>query len=77
MLRMRNATTAKPKIPHDVDVDFLWGARAIGAYIGRTEQQVHYLHGRGQLGDAVTKLGHKTLVASRAKLRALLASETS
>jgi hypothetical protein len=51
----------------------LWGAEAIGAEIGRSASQIHYLHESRQLGDATFKLGHKTLVGDRRKLRNLQA----
>jgi len=37
---------------------------------------VHYLHEAGLLGDATFKLGHKTLVGDRRKLRNLQAYAT-
>jgi hypothetical protein len=56
--------------------DWAWGAEAIGQEIGRTASQVHYLHEAGLLGDATFKLGHKTLVGDRRKLRNLQAYAT-
>jgi hypothetical protein len=61
------------------EADWVWGAKAIGRLIGRSESQTHYLFAKGLLGDAAWKVGHKAIVASRAKLAALagkLASET-
>jgi hypothetical protein len=51
--------------------DHVWGAAAIGAEIGRTAAQVHYLASHGLLGDAVVKVSHKLLLGSRSKLRDL------
>jgi hypothetical protein len=56
--------------------DTIWGVggeNGIAAEIGRTPQQAYYLISTGALGDAVTKLSHKTIVASRSKLRRRLA----
>jgi hypothetical protein len=53
-----------------------WGAQQIGKEIGRTASQVHYMHENGLLGDATFKLGHKTLVGDRRKLRNLQAYAT-
>ena len=54
------------------DNDLLWGGENIAKEINRTTQQFYYLHEKGVLKGAVAKLGHKTFVASRRKLRALL-----
>jgi hypothetical protein len=52
-------------------VDWIWGAEAIGREIGRSASQVYYLHSIGQFHGAVWKMGPKSLVASRDKLRDL------
>ncbi len=52
--------------------DFCWGAAAIGREINRTAAQVYHLHEIGALEGATAKLGHRTLVGSRKKLRALV-----
>jgi hypothetical protein len=54
------------------DNDLLWGGKSIAASINRTPAQFYYLYEKGALKGAVAKLGHKTFVASRRKLRALL-----
>jgi hypothetical protein len=54
------------------DNDLLWGGENIAKEINRSTQQFYYLHEKGVLKGAVAKLGHKTFVASRRKLRALL-----
>ena len=77
---MRNTVTSSNKKTADADSgasDVLWGARAIGAFIDRSESQVYYLHSCGALAGATKKLSHKILVGSRSKLRELLTSETS
>lgn len=64
-------TAASNKIAPNTDADWLWGAENIGRFIGRTTAQVYYLHSSGLLRGATWKLGPKTLVGSRSKLRAL------
>jgi hypothetical protein len=54
------------------DHDLLWGGESIAKEINRTTTQFYYLYEKGALKGAVTKLGHKTFVASRRKLRAIL-----
>ena len=54
------------------DNDLVWGGENIAKEINRTTAQFYYLHERGVLKGAVAKLGHRTFVASRRKLRALL-----
>ena len=56
---------SKIRTAESADSDLVWGAAAIGEEINRTAQQVYHLHGSGALAGAVSKLGHKTLVASR------------
>jgi excisionase family DNA binding protein len=46
--------------------DVLWGAVQIARYVNRTPRQVYYLLQRGKLPH--TKLGPKTICASRAAL---------
>ncbi len=48
------------------DDAFVWGARAIGQVIGRTERQAHHLLERGVLKSAQKKGGR--WVANRAAL---------
>lgn len=54
------------------DNDLLWGGKNIAKEINRSTAQFYYLYEKGVLKGAVAKLGHKTFVASRRKLRALL-----
>jgi hypothetical protein len=51
--------------PEEVNDDLLWGGGAIAAHLRRTRAQVYYLFGQGVFGDAVTKLGHRTLVGAK------------
>lgn len=53
--------------------DFAWGREEIGKEIGRTPNQVTYLVSQGLLDGAVKRVGHRKLVASKRKLRALAA----
>jgi hypothetical protein len=66
----------QPRVDDDAaldtdDTDAVWGAKNIGAEINRTAEQVRYLHKRGHLKGAVRKVGHRTYLGSRRKLRAL------
>ena len=58
-------------VSDDAD-DLVWGAKNIGSEINRSVSQVDYLFGIGALDGAVTKLGHKTLLGSRKRLRNLV-----
>jgi hypothetical protein len=53
------------------DSDLVWGGDGVGRVINRTAKQVYHLYEIGALDGAVAKLGHKTFVGSRRKLRAL------
>ena len=61
--------------PNDDEVDAVWGAEAVGAVIGRSASQVYYLLRIGVLDGAVKKLGNKTIVGSRRRLRELVTSD--
>jgi hypothetical protein len=63
---------AAENVSSDDGHDLLWGGENIAKEINRSTQQFYYLYEKGVLKGAVTKLGHKTFVASRRKLRALL-----
>lgn len=52
--------------------DYVWGAKAIGAEIGKNERETWYLLERGQL--PATKIGGR-YVAHRAKLHAAMRGE--
>jgi hypothetical protein len=56
---------------NEKEPDAIWGAEAIGREINRSAAQVYYLHRTGALDGAVAKLGPKTYVGSRQKLKAL------
>jgi hypothetical protein len=49
----------------------VYGARAIGEVIDASEQKVYTLFASGALGDAVKKLGRRTLIGSVPKLEQL------
>jgi hypothetical protein len=51
---------------------YLWGAKAIADYIGRTERQAYYLIETNRL--RVTRLGPKMIVADPAEIDADLKS---
>jgi hypothetical protein len=54
------------------DDDLVWGAENIGREINRTAAQTRYLHSIGALKGAVRKVGHRTFVGSRCRLRQLV-----
>jgi hypothetical protein len=51
------------------DANVVWGAAAIGEEIERTPEQTRYLFRIGAFGDAVRKIGHRTLVGDRSRLK--------
>jgi hypothetical protein len=64
----------KPPDPHPEPVpgsDFLFGARAIAEFLGRTRAQVYYDHAAGSFGSAVWKHSEKCLAGSKSRLRNL------
>jgi hypothetical protein len=58
--------------PPPDDSDWVWGGENLAKEINRTTQQFYYLYEKGVLKGTVAKLGHKTFVGSRRKLRAIL-----
>jgi hypothetical protein len=48
--------------PNSSPDDLVWGYAAIGKRIGRSAEQTRYLVHHRLLGDAVKKLGRKTVV---------------
>ena len=52
-----------------VDPNVIWGAEAIGREIDRSAEQTRALFRAGAFGDAVRKLGHRTLAGDRTKLK--------
>jgi hypothetical protein len=69
---------SKDNLPNEIADDWIWGVTGesgLAAFIGRTPQQTYYLISRGKL--PVTKLGHRTIIASRKRLRRLPESTTT
>ena len=57
--------------------DTIWGYAAIGREINRSPSQVRYLLvNTPVLNNAVRKLGHKTIAASRRRLRDIVIPPT-
>jgi hypothetical protein len=70
MDRVHPCSTAVEKISNTIpkaEHDFVWGAAAIGAAIGRTPRQTHHLLSTGEIKTAMKKGGR--WVASRTALR--------
>ena len=65
--RQRQAETA----PQSDRSDWIWHGENIAREIGCTPEQLYYLFSQSVFGDAVFKLGRKTMVASRSRLREL------
>jgi hypothetical protein len=61
-------TENKQSAPSD---DLLWGAQAIADFLGVSVNRVYYLIREDRL--PISKLGHKTIVASRKKLARAIA----
>jgi hypothetical protein len=70
MLHINPEVTGK-KMPDDVDT--LWGVEAIARFIDCPIRRAYYLIERGKL--PVRKLSHRTIIASKAKLRDLAVPE--
>jgi hypothetical protein len=60
-------STPVEKISDIIQDDFVWGAAAIGAAIGRTPRQTHHLLSAGEIKTAQKK--GRRWVASRTALR--------
>jgi hypothetical protein len=54
--------------------EFVWGGQAIADALGCSLETFYYLNTRGVFATAVRRLGHKTLVASRSRLREVMLS---
>ena len=70
-----NINNNKTPAPPDDASDLVWGADGIGAEINRTPGQVYHLHRIGALEGAVAKLGHRTFVGSRKRLRNIISTK--
>ena len=58
-----------PDVGEAPDCDTLWGVQEIALFINCPIRRAYYLIERGKL--PVRKLSHRTIIASKAKLRAL------
>jgi|GraSoiStandDraft_56_1057294.scaffolds.fasta_scaffold3559246_1 hypothetical protein len=63
---MQNISTVEP------DDDVLNGLGEIATFIRRNKRRTHYLYKTGRLGDGVRKVGPRTIIGSKRKLRAVL-----
>jgi hypothetical protein len=61
-------STSANNEPYDPD-DLIWGVPNIAHEIKRTPTQTYHLIASGALDGAIAKFGHKTIVASRSRLR--------
>jgi hypothetical protein len=69
--RRRYAGRPVETTPPPDQSDWIWHGENIAAEIGCTVEQLYYLFSQGVFGDAIFKLGRKTMVASRSRLKAL------
>ena len=67
------ASQENDDVGFDTPDDFLWGFGEIGGYMRRTPAQASYMFANGLLGNAVKKLSHKVAVASKTRLRKVMA----
>jgi hypothetical protein len=51
----------------------VWGAEAIGIEINQPRSKVYRMIARGDLDSAIRRFGHRTIAASRTRLRELIA----
>jgi len=66
----------RAKIPEpNLSDDLIWGIENIAAEIGLPKRRIYYLHSRGKL-PFIKKIGHRTAVASRKKLRHFFARKS-
>jgi hypothetical protein len=57
--------------PDDPKNDWLFGGPAIAEFLGWSLKQLYHRYSKGELGDSCWKMGRRTMVGSRQKLRAL------
>jgi hypothetical protein len=71
----RSTAAAAPDPAGAFEGDALWGASQIAGYMRISRASFYYLWNSGKLDGVITKIGHRTLCASRRKLDALVAGE--
>jgi hypothetical protein len=64
-----------PDINENDPSDLVWGQPLSAGRSIAAASQVYYLHAIGALEGAVAKLGHKTFVGSRRRLRNLFSNK--
>ena len=63
---MPDIENLKERDPPPPSADLLWGAEQVRRYLGlRTNDQVYYLLRSGRFCGAISKMGRRTIVASR------------
>jgi hypothetical protein len=67
------STTIEDK--QDPSTDLLWGAQAVADFLGISVDRVYYLIRMRRL--PISKIGHRTIVASRRKLTRAIADATA
>jgi hypothetical protein len=74
--RLASLEQAASKLPppgaaDDPKNDWLFGGPAIAEFLDWSLKQLYHRYHKNELGDAVWKMGRRTMVGSRQKLRAL------
>ena len=75
--RQRQIETALPPnrhietAPSSDQSDWIWHGEKIAQFPGISPEKLYYLFSQGMFSDAIWKMGRKTMVASRSRLREL------
>jgi hypothetical protein len=70
-LKRSAAKLASPGSENDPENDWLDGGEAIAAFLNWPVKRVYKVYGTGKFRGAVFKTGWRTMIGSRARLRAL------
>ena len=70
-LKQSAAQLASPSTEDDPEHDWLNGGEEIAAFLGWSVKRVYHTHRQGKFRGAVVKLGRRTMIGSRRRLRGL------
>jgi hypothetical protein len=71
MSTIQPGVTGRKPENDDEESDLVWGSKAIGRVINRTPEQVQAMYRAGKLKGAATKIGHRSMVGFKSKLKNL------